>query len=486
LTTPLPSSSASPPQAQGRLPLPDASPPGLKAPGAALALAAGRRLWPLAAALAGGGLLLDGLGRASHLPVAPASAAALALYGLWSWERTARRGSGPAATDPQGWLCRLERLDGQFTLLAADGSGGGAARTARAAELERQRQLLQRPGLHLAVVGSVPADPAWRVELASALRGGQALTLHWSRPLPLATPSWQWPEPFSSSEQVVYCLKPPLMAADLRWLQALPADQPLTLLVQLESAEEADPVIAALRSQLPASFAGELCPWRHRDELPAVLAPLAQRCRQAGRELRVRRQERCLAALHRRWQGELETLRRQRFQQLQQRTQWLVAAGVVAAPVPSLDLLVLAVANGLMVREMARLWDCPWSAEQLRSTAVELARASLSLGVVEWTTQALAGVIRWHGATWLLGSAVQALSAAYLTRVVGRAMADTLARSVGVAEPDLERIRREAPLLVARAAEEERLNWQGFVQQGRQWLADQGRSTDVTNASSAL
>jgi hypothetical protein len=81
---------------------------------------------------------------------------------------------------------------------------------------------------------------------------------------------------------------------------------------------------------------------------------------------------------------------------------------------------------------------------------------------------------------------VQALSAAYLTRVVGRAMADTLARSVGVDEPDLERLRREAPLLVARAAEEERLNWQGFVQQARQWLAEQARPAVVSNPSSAL
>jgi Domain of unknown function (DUF697). len=97
--------------------------------------------------------------------------------------------------------------------------------------------------------------------------------------------------------------------------------------------------------------------------------------------------------------------------------------------------------------------------------------------VVEWSTQALAGVVKWHGPTWLLGSAVQALSAAYLTRVVGRAMADTLARSVGVAEPDLERIRREAPLLVAQAAEAEKLDWSSFLSQGRVWLSEQARST---------
>jgi hypothetical protein len=52
-------------------------------------------------------------------------------------------------------------------------------------------------------------------------------------------------------------------------------------------------------------------------------------------------------------------------------------------------------------------------------------------------------------------------------------MADLLALSAGVSEPDLARIRLEAPLLVARAAEEERLNWAGFLGQGRQWLEQQ-------------
>jgi hypothetical protein len=129
-----------------------------------------------------------------------------------------------------------------------------------------------------------------------------------------------------------------------------------------------------------------------------------------------------------------------------------------------------------MLREMAQLWDCPWSLEQLRAAATELARAALAQGVVEWSTQALAAAVKLHGATWLVGGALQALSAAYLTRVVGRAMADTLALSAGVAEPDLAAIRREAPLLVARAAEEEKLDWAAFLRQGRRWWLENGRT----------
>jgi uncharacterized protein (DUF697 family) len=158
------------------------------------------------------------------------------------------------------------------------------------------------------------------------------------------------------------------------------------------------------------------------------------------------------------------------WQRLQQRTQWLVAAGVLASPLPSLDLLVLAAANGLMLQEMARLWDCSWDLETLRAAATELARAALALGLVEWSSQALLAAARLHGATWLVGGTLQALSAAYLTRVVGHAMADVLALSSGVAEADLAAIRRQAPMLVSRAAEAERIDWNGFMQQGRQWL----------------
>ena len=64
---------------------------------------------------------------------------------------------------------------------------------------------------------------------------------------------------------------------------------------------------------------------------------------------------------------------------------------------------------------------------------------------------------------------MQGLSAAYLTRVVGRAMADWLALNAGVAEPDLEALKQQAPVLIANAAEQERMDWGQFLQQSKQW-----------------
>ncbi len=435
----------------------------------------------MAAVAVGGGVVLDGLGHMLHVPLLGAATAAAGLVLLGQWRRQAGGVSRLGPTSSEGWLQRLERLQQRFNQLDPDPAG--VAR--RSLELEGQRLQLDRDGLHLALVGGWPGHPAWREQVAVNLQGPASLSLHWSRPLPQATAQWSWPEPFASCDILFYCLQPPLLASDLRWIQAVPSGLPLVLLVQVIS-QSASPVVAtALRAQLPAGAEIDLLCWHDASSLNAQLEILAARLAEEASALRSRCQQRCLATLHSRWQGQLESLRRGRFQQLQQRTQWLVAAGVVAAPLPSLDLLVLAVANGLMVKEMARLWDCPWGTEQLQATAVELARAALTLGVVEWSSQALAAAVKWHGPTWLLGGVVQALSAAYLTRVVGRAMADTLARSVGVAEPDLERIRREAPLLVAQAAEAEKLDWPAFLRQARQWLLDQAPAGQVTGEKGA-
>jgi uncharacterized protein (DUF697 family) len=426
-------------------------------------------------------VVLDGLGHLSPLPFGTVGTGVLALGAVW-W--LGRRPPGPPSlqrNDTAGLLQRLDALQEQFRSLEADagataGDSGATDTRARqrALALEAQRRLLERPGLTIGVAGTAPFPEQGRPLLAKALRGSVAITLHWSNPLASWSADWTWPEAFQSAEALLYWLRTPLTAADLRWLEALPEGQPAWLLVEHAPDQEPEALRRELTAQLALRPEHRLLLWQPAAlPLAEVLAPLARQLSREAAPLRRQRQLRGLRRLHDGWQADLEGLRRQRFQRLQQRTQWLVAAGVVAAPLPSLDLVVLAVANGLMLQEMARIWHCPWSAPQLRAAATELARASLALGVVEWSTQMLCSLIRLHGATWLVGSAVQALSAAYLTRVVGRAMADVLALSAGVQEPDLERIKREAPLLVARAAEAEKLDWSAFLQQARQWWLTQ-------------
>ena len=429
----------------------------------------------------GGWLVTDGLLRLSHFPLSPGITLVGLALGAWWWRRPRR--VGPAATDVPGWLERLERLEAQFGKLAGaqvdPTSSVGAlldsARLDRANQLACLRQELGRGGLMLALVGTNPPSDELQGILLEALRGPELLQLHWAHPLPAWSSDWCWPPVFEACDGLIHHLLTPLSAAELRWLEALPKGQPAWLLVQSDGQGPGPEQLAAeLQAQLGAELSARLLFWDGQSQtLASSLAPLAQELGPAAASLRQARQLRRLQHLYGRWQRDLEQHRRELFQPLQRRTQWIVAAGVVAAPLPSLDLLVLAVANGLMLQEMARLWDCPWTLEQLQAAAGELAKASLALGVVEWSSQALAGLVKWHGATWLVGGAMQALSAAYLTRVVAHAMADMLALSAGVSEPDLAAIKRQAPLLVARAAEAEKLDWSAFLEQGRQWLRSQ-------------
>ena len=425
-------------------------------------------LLPAAVVVAGGWLALDTL----QGPVLPALSLA-AMAGGWWWLSRGRRLVGPAL--PQtlaAWFERCDQLLLQFEQLDAT-AATGAAGLARLERLERLRRRRGRQQLELAVVGLKLPEPQLQPLLLEALRGPLPLLLHWAHPLARISCHWQWAAPFAECDLLLYCLDSGLAGADLRWLDSLPAAQPVWLLVQSAplAAEARLQLEAELRAQLPARLSERLLFWPGEPaQLHASLEPMRQQLQAGGLPQLFATERRCLETLHADWQKELELLRRERLRPLVQRTQWVVAAAVVVTPLPSLDVLALAVANGVMLQEMARLWGCSWSADQLREAAIELAKAALALGVAEWSSQALLTLMRLEAGTWLVGSALQALSAAYLTRVVAYAMADALALGSGVREADLAELSRQAPLLVARAAETARLDWPGFLGQARDWL----------------
>ena len=102
--------------------------------------------------------------------------------------------------------------------------------------------------------------------------------------------------------------------------------------------------------------------------------------------------------------------------------------------------------------------------------AKQLAAAAIAQGVVEWSGHALLGFAKLHGGSWFAAGTIQAISAAYLTRVVGRSMADWMALNNGVSKPDLELLKLQAPSLIAKAAEKEKVDWSSFILDSRTWI----------------
>lgn len=407
-----------------------------------------------------------------HIPGGGLGVAAAA--GLWWLSRPAKQPSFREPASLKGWIQRCEEVLSQFEQLEAE-LGLQGLHTPREKELRRIEDF-DAP-LSLGVVATEGSGLPSTVHLQQALAGVSSLDLCLANPLPVTSRSWSWPDDLQELDVLMHVLSLPLRAADLLWLDQLPADRPVWLLLRSSSDLSAEDHLEALCCQLPERWHQFLLPWSGEAlELRGVLQPVRQ---QLMRSQRVRQgtRQRLLSSLHRRWQAELETLRRERFRLLLQRSQWIVAGVVMASPVPSVDLLAVAVGNGLMVKEMATIWGCSWSAEVLQVVARQLGSAALAQGVVELSGQALLGLAKLDGASWIAAGAMQGLSAAYLTRVVGVSMADWMALNAGVAEPDLEELKRQAPLLVARAAEQERLNLPGFAQQAREWIQDRNSCT---------
>ena len=412
-------------------------------------------------ALAGAGLLAGQWLISDVMHVPGGGLGLLAAGGVVIW--LGRKPSQPRFEAPvslEGWIARCQEVLDQFARFEQQPS----ADQARRAEL---KAVVDRKGpVRVAMVSlGVPQGPN-QDDLSRSLAGPVPLTLSLCHPLTTDDGSRCWPRGLVDQDLILFTLKAPLLASDLLWLQQLPEDQPAWLLVINEEQDASSEALAALRDDLPERWRERILTQDSPIALRSALAPLRSSLKQAALETRPR----LLAVLHRSWQRDLESLRRDRFLQIQQRTQWVVAASVMTSPVPSLDLLAVAVANGLMIKEMGEIWGTSLQPDVLREAAAQLARVALAQGVVEWTGQTLLGLAKLDGGSWLIAGSMQALSAAYLTRVVGRSMADWLAINAGVDELDLVALKQQAPLLVARAAEEERVNWNGFVQQSREWL----------------
>ena len=135
--------------------------------------------------------------------------------------------------------------------------------------------------------------------------------------------------------------------------------------------------------------------------------------------------------------------------------------------------------NGLMIKEMSKIWSSKMKPELLEAVSRQLAMAAIAQGVVEWSGQSLLSLAKLDGSSWVAAGTIQALSAAYLTRVVGTSMADWMALNNGVSKPDLELLKVQAPQLIANAAEKEKVDWPSFILQSKNWINQIGNDQKI-------
>ena len=297
--------------------------------------------------------------------------------------------------------------------------------------------------------------------------------------LPVRDNNWILPDLIHEQDFIVYSLSLPMSAADLLWIKNIPIDQPAWLMVACEDSSNWSEERKALEAQLPDRWTNKVLKWNGSlAEISTVLSPIKRILEQPKKNIDTTKQ-RLLSRLHSSWQKDLEKLRREKFQVIQGRSQWVVAGIVFASPVASTDLLAVAVVNGLMIKEMSKIWDCKMKPELIEAVSRQIAIAAIGQGVVEWSGQSLLSLAKLEGSSWLAAGTIQALSAAYLTRVVGRSIADWMAINNGVAKPDLELIKQQAPQLVLKAAELEKVDWVGFLNQSKEWIKSQSNDYKV-------
>jgi small GTP-binding protein len=117
-----------------------------------------------------------------------------------------------------------------------------------------------------------------------------------------------------------------------------------------------------------------------------------------------------------------EILDRQRQRQAEaivERFQWIGAGVVWLTPLPGVDLLAQAAVQAQMVVELGQVYGCHLSLAQGRELALSLAKTLTALGVVRGVASLVSRTLKATIAGYVLTSAVQSISAAYLTRVAG-------------------------------------------------------------------
>jgi len=116
----------------------------------------------------------------------------------------------------------------------------------------------------------------------------------------------------------------------------------------------------------------------------------------------------------------IDAQRRRQADKIVERFQWIVAGVVSVTPLPVVDMLATAGVNAQMVVEIGRVYGCELNLERGKELALSLGKTLASLGIVKGAIQLLTTALQLNVATFIVGRAIQGVTAAYLTRIAGK------------------------------------------------------------------
>jgi GTPase SAR1 family protein len=230
-----------------------------------------------------------------------------------------------------------------------------------------------------------------------------------------------------------------LRAAELEVYEALAGLGKRLLLVlnkcDLRGEREEERLLERLRSRcgqrlspedvIPASASPQSVPMpggRPRQpppEVEALLRRIARVLQEDGEELiadNLLLQCRQLGTASRRL---LDGQRRQDATAIVERFMWIGAGVVAVNPLPGIDLLGTAAVNAQMVLEIGRIYGVQLSRDAAQDLALSVGRTLAGLGLIKGGVSILSQALSLSLPARLVGRAIQAVSAAWLTRVAG-------------------------------------------------------------------
>ena len=116
----------------------------------------------------------------------------------------------------------------------------------------------------------------------------------------------------------------------------------------------------------------------------------------------------------------IDSQRRRQADKIVERYQWIGAGVVSVTPLPMVDLLATAAVNAQMVVEIGRIYGCDLNMERGKELALSLGKTIAGLGIVKGAIELLSTALQLNVATFIVGRAIQGVTAAYLTRIAGK------------------------------------------------------------------